>query len=189
MITGLLLGAIALGLLGARKQAVGVGRLKRRIYVEIEAAQKRGVDFGRKFTDLPSDNVPALAELGEQFGWKQSKRSVESGKTYAEAYYNSLKRAYNAISGVSGIGVPYATHTIKNSDGRTILTWTNYDAMSEHVQAETKAREELDALERKLAKRRSRFKRSYTNTPILPESQNEALRNSDNVVRQMELPF
>ena len=76
-----------------------IGRVKRRIYVEIEEAQRRGIPLGNKFDALTSINKADLKAIGEQFGWKQSSVSKASGKPYAEAYFGSLKRAYNAISG------------------------------------------------------------------------------------------
>ena len=141
MFTELLtLGIIALGLGKAKNHATGIGRIKRRIYVEIEAAQQKGVDLEQKFMELPNSQKISLEETGRSFGWKQSKRSAESGKTYAEAYFNSLKRAYNAISGISPIGAtPYTSHSVRNGDGHVILTWRDYAPAEEHVQAEAPA--------------------------------------------------
>lgn len=123
-----------------RKQAVsGIGaaqRVKRRIYKEIAAAQKLGVDFDLKYQDLMNSQLNSLEEVGKMFGWKQAKRSIESGKPYTEAYYNSLKRAYNAIAGV-GIGAAnYDTYTIRNGNGKIILQWREYAPVIEHLQQE-----------------------------------------------------
>lgn len=123
-----------------RKQTVsGIGaaqRIKRRIYKEIAAAQKLGVDFDLKYQDLMNSQLNSLEEVGKMFGWKQAKRSIESGKPYTEAYYNSLKRAYNAIAGV-GIGaVDYDTYTIRNGNGKIILQWREYEPVVEHLKQE-----------------------------------------------------
>lgn len=123
-----------------RKEAVsGIGAVqivKRRIYKEIAAAQKLGVDFDLKYQDLMNSQLNSLEEVGKMFGWKQAKRSVESGKPYTEAYYNSLKRAYNAIAGV-GIGAAdYDTYTIRNGNGKIILQWREYAPVVEHLQQE-----------------------------------------------------
>lgn len=123
-----------------RKEAVsGIGaaqRVKRRIYKEIAAAQKLGVDFDLKYQDLMNSQLNSLEEVGKMFGWKQAKRSIESGKPYTEAYYNSLKRAYNAIAGV-GIGAAdYDTYTIRNGNGKIILQWREYAPVVEHLQQE-----------------------------------------------------
>lgn len=134
MITALLIGAGALWLLGRKDKGIGkVERIKRRIYKEVSLAQDAGVDFSRKFQDLTGDMRDAIIEVGQSVGWKQSKRSIESGKTYAESYYGSLRRAWNAVSGVQGIGRAY---DVRNADGDVVLTWND---VTEHVQQEPDA--------------------------------------------------
>lgn len=139
MIGILAIGAIALLALRKKRGVSGIGkveRVKRRIYKEIEAAQKLGVDFDLKYNELMNSDLNSLEEVGKMFGWKQTKRSIESGKLYTEAYYNSLKRAYNAIAGI-GIGAAdYNTHTIRNGKGKIILQWREYDPVVEHLQQE-----------------------------------------------------
>lgn len=138
-----MIGLLTIGLIGLalckRHGVSGVGkveRVKRRIYKEIAAAQKLGVDFDLKYADLSNSQLNSLEEVGHMFGWKQTKRSIESGKLYTEAYYNSLKRAYNAIAGI-GIGAAdYNTHTIRNGKGKIILQWREYDPVVEHLQQE-----------------------------------------------------
>lgn len=137
MIGILTLGAIALGLAAAKRKENGIGRVKRRIYRELSIAQGKGVDFTGKYFDLTSAQMEAVKQTGEQFGWKQTKRSVESGKSYGEAYYNSLKRAYNAISGVAGIGD--TRYNVRNADGKIILTWHDLEPAVEHLTAEPEA--------------------------------------------------
>ena len=132
MITALLIGAGALWLLRRKQKAIGkVERIKRRIYKEVSMAQGEGVDFSKKFDELTAAEIDALQAVGEEVAWKQSKRSIESGKSYAEAYFNSLRRAWNAVSGVQGIGRAW---NIKDANGNTVLTWIE-DA-AHHVEAE-----------------------------------------------------
>ena len=139
MIGLLTIGLIGLALCKKKRSVSGIGkveRVKRRIYKEIEAAQKLGVDFDLKYNELMNSQLNSLEEVGKMFGWKQTKRSIESGKPYTEAYYNSLKRAYNAIAGI-GIGAAdYNTHTIRNGKGKIILQWREYDPVVEHLQQE-----------------------------------------------------
>lgn len=139
MIGLLTIGLIGLALCTKKRSVSGIGkveRVKRRIYKEIAAAQKLGVDFDLKYADLSNSQLNSLEEVGKMFGWKQTKRSIESGKLYTEAYYNSLKRAYNAIAGI-GIGAAdYNTHTIRNGKGKIILQWREYDPVVEHLQQE-----------------------------------------------------
>lgn len=139
MIGLLTIGLIGLALCTKKRSVSGIGkveRVKRRIYKEIAAAQKLGVDFDLKYADLSNSQLNSLEEVGHMFGWKQTKRSLESGRLYTEAYYNSLKRAYNAISGI-GIGAAdYDTYTIRNGNGKIILQWREYAPVIEHLQEE-----------------------------------------------------
>lgn len=139
MIRLLTIGLIGLALCTKKRGVSGIGkveRVKRRIYKEIAAAQKLGVDFDLKYADLSNSQLNSLEEVGILFGWKQTKRSLESGRLYTEAYYNSLKRAYNAISGI-GIGAAdYDTYTIRNGNGKIILQWREYAPVIEHLQEE-----------------------------------------------------
>lgn len=138
-----MIGLLTIGLIGlalCKKRGVaGVGkveRVKRRIYKEIAAAQKLGVNFDLKYNELMNSDLKLLEQVGKMFGWKQTRRSIESGKPYTEAYYNSLQRAYNAIAG-AGIGAAdYNTHTIRNGKGKIILQWREYDPVVEHLQQE-----------------------------------------------------
>lgn len=139
MIGLLTIGLIGLALCTKKRSVSGIGkveRVKRRIYKEIAAAQKLGVDFDLKYADLSNSQLNSLEEVGHMFGWKQTRRSLESGRLYTEAYYNSLKRAYNAISGI-GIGAAdYDTYTIRNGNGKIILQWREYAPVIEHLQEE-----------------------------------------------------
>lgn len=139
MIGLLTIGLIGLALCTKKRGVSGIGkveRVKRRIYKEIAAAQKLGVDFDLKYADLSNSQLNSLEQVGHMFGWKQTKRSLESGRLYTEAYYNSLKRAYNAIAGI-GIGAAdYNTYTIRNGNGKIILQWREYDPVVEHLQQE-----------------------------------------------------
>lgn len=140
MIGFLTIAGIAFLALRKKRGVSGIGkveRVKRRIYKEIAAAQKLGVDFDLKYADLSNSQLNSLEEVGHMFGWKQTRRSLESGRLYTEAYYNSLKRAYNAIAGINSIGATnYNTHTIRNGNGKIILQWREYDPVVEHIQQE-----------------------------------------------------
>lgn len=135
MITALLITAGALWLIGrnkSRRETIGkVERIKRRIYKEVSLAQDAGVDFSKKFADLSGYEKEALERVGKDVGWKQSKRSIESGKSYVESYYGSLRRAWNAVSGVQGIGRVY---DVKDANGNVCLSWI--DNAVEHVENE-----------------------------------------------------
>lgn len=147
----LLLGAGLFLALGRKnRRAEQIGRIKRRIYKEVSLAQSAGVDFTKNFGDLTEDEIVVLESVGSDAGWKQSKRSIEAGKSYAESYYGSLRRAWNAVSGVQGIGKAY---NVKDADGNLVLTWIE-DA-AEHVARER----EVEELEKKIRQTRNRMKR------------------------------
>lgn len=118
------------------QKAVGkVERVKRRIYKEVSMAQQAGVDFSKKFPELTTQERQALERVGHDVGWKQSKRSVESGKPYVESYYGSLRRAWNAVSGISGIGA--TSYDVYDRDGNVCLTWTD---VTDHIEHEPEAK-------------------------------------------------
>ncbi len=137
----------------------GIGalpRVKRRIYKEVSLAQSAGVDFSKKFDELTEDEIVTLETVGSDANWKQSKRAKESGKSYAESYYGSLKRAWNAVSGCEGVGTAY---NVKDGDGNIVLTWIE-DAAA-HVEAEQsaeEARRSVEESERNIRKIRNRMK-------------------------------
>lgn len=129
-------GALAAWALIRKHKTAAVGkveRVKRRIYKEVSLAQEAGVDFSKKYADLATFEREALERVGKEVGWKQSKRAIESGKPYVESYYGSLRRAWNAVSGVMGIGRAY---DVKDADGNVCLTWIDAE---EHVQNEPDA--------------------------------------------------
>ena len=159
-------GTAIAGAIKRKREAEGVGkveRIKRRIYKEVSLAQQAGVDFSKKFPDLTGAEKEALVKVGEEVGWKQSKRAIESGKTYAESYYNSLRRAWNAVSGVEGIGRAY---NVKDANGNVVLTWIE-DAAA-HVEAE---RRTLEAEARAAEARKSlaKSKRALTSAPAVKQ--------------------
>lgn len=130
-------------ILCARK-AKGIGRverIKRRIYKEVSLAQQAGVDFTKRYNELTQSEKAALERIGESVGWKQSKRAIETGKTYTESYYNSLRRAWNAVSGIDGVG---ATYHVRDANGNVCLTWienaaAHYDMEQRTLEAERRA--------------------------------------------------
>lgn len=189
---------VALRLLRDRaylKTVKGVGRLKRRIYKEVAIAQDYGIDFTKSYLELEDIDKKNLSNLGRGMMWKQSKRSIESGKSYEESYYNSLKRAWNAISGLDGVGtIKGDKFPVKNADGETALIWYNHDGYIfpedlkiqpavEHVQSESK--QSLDELEEDLKKARKRIARrggtQHLKDLITPNLQNDEPANEQHI--------
>lgn len=152
-------GALAAWALIRKHKTAAVGkveRVKRRIYKEVSLAQEAGVDFSKKYADLATFEREALERVGKEVGWKQSKRAIESGKPYVESYYGSLRRAWNAVSGVMGIGRAY---DVKDADGNVCLTWIDAE---EHVENEPDAHVLLALpphVEQKATKAKSKAKR------------------------------
>lgn len=172
MITGAyFVGSAIFGAIRRKKEGVGkVERIKRRIYKEVSLAQDAGVDFSKKYTELTADEKKALEHVGKDVvGWKQSKRSIESGKPYTESYFGSLRRAWNAVSGIEGIGRAY---NVKDANGNICLTWIE-DAAA-HVEAEkrTLEAEERAAQARKRLQKTRRAMQRQSVTPIAPSVDN-----------------
>lgn len=119
MIGILTLGAIALGLVGARKQQTGIGRVKRRIYRELADAQDHGIDFNSVYYGDES----MLRSLANKYGYKGSKKST---KPIEEQYFNSLQRAYRAISGIGSTSLPYHKSEVTNKYGDVVLAYYDY---------------------------------------------------------------
>ena len=115
-----IIGAAIVGAIKRRKAEKGTGsvgateRIKRRIFKEISLAQNAGIDFNKDYSQFTDEEIVTLEELGHNASWEQREQ-----KPYAQAYYESLQKAYNAISGV-GIGTAY---DIKDANGNTVLTW------------------------------------------------------------------
>ena len=145
--TSLLIAIGGAALIWLFKKAAGINgickveRIKRRIYKEVSLAQKAGVDFTKKYDELSTAAKNSLKRIGNEFGWKQSKTAIQNGKAYAESYYNSLHRAWNAVSGFGGIGRAYQ---VKDAKGNVCLTWiedaqAHYDAEQRALEAEQRA--------------------------------------------------
>lgn len=100
------MGAALLWLMRKQKATSGIGAAKRRIFKELSLAQKAGVDFTKKFDELDEEEIRALEKVSSDTG-------------YTETYYKSLKKAYDAVSGIG------ATYDVVNADGETVLTWTD----------------------------------------------------------------
>lgn len=154
---------------------VGAVRVKRRVYKEVSLAQDAGVDFTKKYNELTPAEQKALEHIGKDVvGWKQSKRSIESGKLYTESYYGSLRRAYNAISGVEGIGRAY---NVKDAQGNVVLTWIE-DAAA-HVEAEQRV---LEA-EKRAAEARQRLAKTRRTNATTPARSPQ--KNTNSIRREL----
>lgn len=135
------------------KGASGIGAAKRRIFKELSLAQKAGVDFTKKFDELDEAEIKALEKVSSDTG-------------YTETYYKSLKKAYDAVSGIG------ATYDVVNADGNTVLTWTDNPgeqaaAQQRVLEAEARAAESRKRLKkaRKAGEQMALFGCGYADTP------------------------
>ena len=103
---GTALGVAAVVLLRKALGVKGIGATKRRIFKEISLAQKAGVDFEKKYDELSDKEIKALQKVSNDTG-------------YTETYYKSLKKAYDAVSGIG------TTYDVMDADGNTVLIWTD----------------------------------------------------------------
>lgn len=104
----------------AQQGTSGIGAVKRsprRIWAEVEQAQRHGIDF----TD-PN-------------GWKEHTdvlewmahgklRESDSAKPEEQRYFNQLRRAYNSIAGTN---LPYKESIVRNENGDVILMYRDYE--------------------------------------------------------------
>lgn len=184
-------GSAIFGAIKRKKEGVGkVERIKRRIYKEVSLAQDAGVDFSKKYAELTADEKKALEHVGKDVvGWKQSKRSIESGKPYTESYFGSLRRAWNNVSGIEGIGRAY---NVKDANGNICLTWIE-DAAA-HVEAEkrTLEAEERAAQARKRLQQTRRALQRQSAAPVAPvvdKSKQQQILDKVPYLRIMDDPF
>lgn len=137
MIETLVIGIVALALLKGRK-ASGVGKVsKRRIFTEIATAQNRGIDLSMPYDEADSN---VLSELAKRFGFRPSERSAKSA---AEQYFNSLRRTYNAVSGIGATDLPYSTSVVRNANGDVIITYNDYGTPEQQLHDAYNAIEEM----------------------------------------------
>ena len=146
----------------AKHHPEGVGsigaaeRIKRRIYKEISLAQEAGIDFNKDYSMFTDEEIAILEELGRNASWEQKEQ-----KPYAQAYYESLSKAYNAISGV-GIGTAY---NIKDANGNIVLTWIE-DAAAHVAQERDAAAARQRAIEADERATAARKRKAATNRAI-----------------------
>lgn len=139
MSTLLLIGAAALLLLAARKQsAEPVGKVK--FYKALAEAQAAGVEFGATSGNLTEDEKTALDRVGKRNNYRQSKRSQQMGRSYAEAFYRYLNGKYKQIAGIGEIEYPFTEYIVRNENGDPIVIFHDYDR-------ETDLRNALDAVD------------------------------------------
>lgn len=115
-----------------RKKGVsGIGRVtkqKRRVFIELSEAQRNGVNFDSTFEDLTGKQKASLKTLANRFGYKQPSRST---KLYEEAYYNNLRRQYQAVAGTN---LPYNAYYVYNENGDVIIEYHDYGTDEQKLQ-------------------------------------------------------
>lgn len=127
MIGLLAIGAIAILALCKKRGASSIGApYKRRVYREIENIQ-HVADFELPY-DAQSEQAKKLIKSDCNFvNSKYPKRKPLT----PERYYNQLRRAYNAISGVGSTNLPYRKYEVYNKRGDLILEHRDYGTQDE----------------------------------------------------------
>lgn len=119
MITELLLAAGALYLLNRTQSgANGIGAIKskRRIWNEVQDAQRAGIDLTDK--TAWEKHAPLLRRMANG-------KIKEDGTTPMEQrYFNQLSRAYKSIAGTN---LPYKESIVRNENDDVILIYRDYD--------------------------------------------------------------
>lgn len=128
MIGLLTIAGIALLALRKKHSVSGIGAVqKRRIYREIEQLQPT-VDFTLKFDELDDNAKGLVLHSTQSYNSQYPKRAPLS----SQKYYNQLRRAYNAISGVGATRLPYKQYDVYNHRGDLILSHRDYGTPTEH---------------------------------------------------------
>ena len=113
----------------SRKKMSGVGKVK--FYKALSEAQRAGVVFGGSPNSLSAEDEQALKRIGEQNGYKQSKGSSLSGKSYAKAFYGYLNAKYKQVAGIGAIQYPYTEYVVKNDRGDTVIIFRDFDEQAD----------------------------------------------------------
>lgn len=121
MITALLIGAGALWLISRKsKGTAGIGathKQPRRIWSEVELAQKRGIDLTNP--DAWKTHTEVLSAMA------QGKiKDGASDKPIEQRYFNQLRRAYKSIAGTN---LPYTENVVHNENDDVILIYRDYN--------------------------------------------------------------
>ena len=133
--------AIAGAIKRKREATSGIGAAKRRIYKELSLAQQAGVDFSKKYDELTDEEIIALQQVGAETG-------------YTETYYKSLKKAYDAISGIG------ANYDVRDADGNVCLTWVEDPAEQARAAQELEdVRKRTEEAEARASESRKRLKK------------------------------
>lgn len=121
-LVGALVGAGLLWMLHKKKSAAGIGatkRERRRIWREIEDAQKAGVDLsdpnGWENNKGKLDHIMLVNEAEPSRG--------KSDKPIHQRYFNQLRRAYKSIAGTN---LPYEESVVRNENDDVILIYRDY---------------------------------------------------------------
>lgn len=115
---------LAIAIAKQKKQnAESVGKLKRRIYAEMEALQKAGLLFDVRWNELSPDEKRKFEEYAKYFGYRIGAKST---KTLGESYYNNIRREYNKIAGIGATRIPYTKHEITDFKGDVVLEVRDY---------------------------------------------------------------
>lgn len=121
MITALLLSAGALWLLSRKHKSVsGIGATKRaprRIWSEVEAAQRKGIDL---------TNPDGWKGHEEELAWMSNGKVSKSNsdKPDEQRYFNQLRRAYKSVAGTN---LPYKESVVRNENDDVILIYRDYE--------------------------------------------------------------
>lgn len=127
MIGLLTIAGIALLALRKNRGVSGIGEsYKRRVYREIENIQHVAN------LELPYDaqSLKAKQLIDSECEFVNSKYPKRKPLT-SERYYNQLRRAYNAISGVGATNLPYRKYEVFNNRGDLILEHHDYGTKQE----------------------------------------------------------
>lgn len=96
---------------------IGAAKQKRRIWKEVEAAQRAGINLTDKKGYERQGAWEKLTKLAE------GKIQPEGISPMEVRYFNSLRRAYNSVAGTD---LPYDESVVRNENGDIVLVYRDY---------------------------------------------------------------
>lgn len=120
-------------LLLRRRQASGIGKVRRNIFAEIEELQSHGVSLAGNWDALHMVDQDTVTNVMLRSGYKKLSRENTSWREliefYAPTYYKQLCRQYLKLvnPAIGRIQYPHTTSVIRNSRGDVVLTYNDYD--------------------------------------------------------------
>ena len=113
------IGSAIAGAIKRKNATSGIGAVRkqpRRIWSEVEQAQRAGIDLTDKEGYKGNEKILSLMSQG--------KIKQDGSSPVEQRYFSQLRRAYKSIAGTN---LPYEESVVRNKNGDVILVYRNYN--------------------------------------------------------------